>query len=74
MPWKPADAMRHTRKARTGKLQRMWANVANSALQRGKSEGAAVRMANGVVSKHSEARLHAAATILKGRKRKKKRR
>lgn len=38
--------------------KRQWAKVADSALARGESEGAAVRMANGVVAKRkSKSRL-----------------
>jgi hypothetical protein len=54
MPWKPGSALKHTRKAKTPKKRRQWAAVANSALKRGMSEGAAVRMANGVVKKRAK--------------------
>ena len=54
MPWSPTDAERHTRKASTEKLQRMWADVANSTLERTGNEGLAVREANGVVRDHAE--------------------
>lgn len=49
MPWKPQDATRHTKKARSSKSKRQWSHVADSMLSRGASEGAAVRAANGVV-------------------------
>jgi uncharacterized protein YdaT len=49
MPWSPSDATRHTKKARSSKRKRQWAHVANSALQRGDSEGAAIRKASGVI-------------------------
>jgi hypothetical protein len=54
MPWGPSDAPRHTKKARTAKQKRQWAHVSNSMLDRGKSEGAAVRAANAVVGRSSK--------------------
>lgn len=58
MPWTAQDATRHTKKAATPVAKRQWAKVADSALARGESEGAAVRMANGVVAKRkSKSRL-----------------
>lgn len=51
MPWQPSDAERHTKKAKSPVAKRQWRDVANSALARGASEGAAVRMANGVIRK-----------------------
>jgi len=53
MPWTASDAKKHTKKANTAKKQRQWADVADSALSRGKSEGTAIRQANGVVAKSS---------------------
>jgi hypothetical protein len=53
MPWTPSDGpARHTHKANTPKKKRQWADVANSALARGQSEGAAIRQANAVVARH----------------------
>ena len=49
MPWTKKDATRFTKKADHPKLQRQWADVANSALKRGLSEGEAVREANSVI-------------------------
>lgn len=49
MPWKPASAKRHTKKADTPKKKRQWSHVANAALRRGASEGSAVRQANAAV-------------------------
>ena len=49
-------AERFTKKATTPKLKRQWAHVEQSALDRGASPGAAVRMANGVVKR--SARKH----------------
>jgi hypothetical protein len=55
MPWtRNSQAKKHTRKANTPKKQRMWRHVAESARKRGLSEGAAVRMANGVVKKRAK--------------------
>ena len=52
MPWKPKDALKHTKKATSGILQRQFADVANSMLKSGKSEAAAIKGANSVVAKH----------------------
>ena len=49
--WEAADAERHTKLARTERLQRLWAYVANDAVQRDGDRGAAVLQANGVVRK-----------------------
>lgn len=49
MPWDDADAARKTHRADTPKKKRQWRHIANSALRRGESEGAAIRMANGVI-------------------------
>lgn len=51
MPWTPTSAKSHTKKANTAKKQRQWAEVANSVLLRGASEGSAVRQANAAVKK-----------------------
>lgn len=51
MPWKPDDAPRHTRKAKSKKAKEQWSAVANNVLGMGGSEGAAIRQANAVVSK-----------------------
>ena len=50
MPWTKDDAKRHTRKVDSDKKKRQWAHVANSALERGASEGSAVRQANAAVA------------------------
>jgi uncharacterized protein YdaT len=52
MPWTEKDASRHTKKADTPKKSRQWSDVANKELASGKSEGDAVRIANGVVKAH----------------------
>ena len=54
MPWKAASAKKHTKKATTPKKKRQWSKVANSALKRGVSEGAAIRMANAAVKKRKK--------------------
>ena len=51
MPWNPRDAKVFTEKADTPDRQRTWARVANAALERGKDEGTAVRLANATVAK-----------------------
>ena len=51
MPWRPEDAPRHTRKAETEELCRVWAEVANKTLAETGDEGRAVRTANAVVAR-----------------------
>lgn len=51
MPWTPRDAYRHTKTASTPLLQRQWAHVANSALERTGDEARAIREANAVVAR-----------------------
>lgn len=51
MPWNERAAHRHTHKADTEKKKRQWKDVANSALEKGESEGTAIREANGVVGR-----------------------
>lgn len=51
MPWTAQDAKRHTKKAKSAKSKRQWADVADSALSRGLSEGSAIREANAVIKK-----------------------
>lgn len=51
MPWEPKDAERHIRKARSAKAKRQWSEIADNALGRGESEGAAIRQANAVVGR-----------------------
>jgi hypothetical protein len=55
MPWTPNDAERHTHKATTPALQELWAKVANEALERLGDEGQAIREANAVVARQTEA-------------------
>jgi len=54
MPWQPADAARHTKKAKSATAKRQWKDVANSALERGASEGSAIRQANAVVKRRRQ--------------------
>lgn len=49
MPWDNTSATRFTKKADTARLRKMWADVANKALDEGASDGEAVRKANGAV-------------------------
>ena len=51
MPWKPSDAKRHDKDAKSSKAARQWAHVANSAMKRGDSDGVAIRKASGVVGR-----------------------
>jgi hypothetical protein len=55
MPWTSNDAERHTHKATTSTLQGLWAKVANESLQRTGDEGRAIREANAVVARQTEA-------------------
>lgn len=61
MPWKPKDARRHTKKARSGKTKRQWSAVSNSVLERTGDEGRAVRAANAVIKKRGSKRKKARA-------------
>ena len=54
MPWKPADALRHTKKAKSPTAQRQWADVANSELKKHGDEGRAIRAANAVVGRRKK--------------------
>ena len=56
MPWTPESSSRYTKKARTAKQKRMHSHIANSMLKRGYPEGAALRIANGVVKRASKKR------------------
>jgi hypothetical protein len=46
MPWNPGDSVRFKR-GLSEKQQRIWARIANSALEGGASESSAVRQASG---------------------------
>ena len=54
MPWKPKDATNFTKKAKSKVAKRQFADVANSMLERGESEGAAIRAANAAVAKRKK--------------------
>jgi len=54
LPWQPEDAYRHTHKADTPHLCRLWAEVANSVLAETRSEAYAVRAANAAVRRAIE--------------------
>ena len=45
MPWTAQDAYRHTKKASNPKLQRMWADVANSELEKTGDNALAIKAA-----------------------------
>jgi hypothetical protein len=51
MPWQPEDAPRHTHKADTDHLCRLWSEVANNVLIETRDEGRAVRAANSAVAR-----------------------
>jgi hypothetical protein len=51
MPGRPEDAPRHTHKADTPRLCRLWRDVANNVLEETGDEGRAVRAANAAVSR-----------------------
>ena len=53
MPWDPRDAKKKTKKARTPKLERQWAHIANSMLESGHSDQDAIMAANGVIAKET---------------------
>lgn len=55
MPWTPEDAERHTKKADTPALQRLWSEVANQVLETTGDEGRAIRKANAVVARNRRA-------------------
>jgi hypothetical protein len=55
MPWTPNDPETHTHKATTRELKKLWAKVANERLERTGDEGRAIREANAVVGRQSEA-------------------
>jgi hypothetical protein len=55
MPWTDNDAENHTHKATTPALKALWAKVANESLDRTGDEGRAVREANAVVARQTEA-------------------
>ena len=51
MPWKPKDATKHTRKAKSPTAKRQFAKVANKVLSESGDEGKAVRIANAAVKR-----------------------
>lgn len=55
MPWTPADAVRHTKKAAGHpRAQRAFSHAANSVLEETGDEGRAVRAGNSAVTKSLE--------------------
>jgi hypothetical protein len=55
MPWTPDEAERHTHKATTPALQELWAKIANESLERTGDEARAIREANAVVARQTDA-------------------
>jgi hypothetical protein len=51
MPFKPGDATRFTKKAKSPRRKRQFSKVANKMLASGASEGSAIRAANAAVAK-----------------------
>lgn len=51
MPWTPADAKKHDKKAGSGAAARQWSDVTNSVRNKTGDDARAVRTANGVVKK-----------------------
>ncbi len=51
MPWTAGDAKGKTKKATSGRLASLWAEVANSALSRTGNDASAIRQANAVVKR-----------------------
>jgi len=63
MPWKPGDASRKTKKAKSPKSKRQWAATANAVLEKTGDEGKAVKIANSVVKKSARNRRLARAKL-----------
>jgi hypothetical protein len=64
MPWTAHDAESKTSKADTPKKRQVWAKVANAALGRGLSDGAAIREANAAVAGIKHAKGSGAASTI----------
>ncbi len=56
MPYTPADARRHNKKAKTPRLQRMWAAVWNGEFERHGDEGRAFAAANAAIDRAAKGR------------------
>jgi hypothetical protein len=54
MPWKANEAKSFTKKAKSPVAKRQWKDVANSMLERGADDGAAIRAANAAVAKRKK--------------------
>ena len=54
MPWKPVEATRFTKKAKSKTAEKQWSIVADSALARGESDATAIKMANAVVKRRKK--------------------
>jgi hypothetical protein len=55
VPWQPKDALRHTKKAVSPKLQRQWSAIANGELKAHGDEKRAIMAANGVLAREAAA-------------------
>lgn len=54
MPWTPRDATGKTKRARSPKAKRQWADVADRVLAKTGDEGRAVREANAAVKRRGK--------------------
>ena len=72
MPWKPTDAARHDKKAKSGVAKRKWSDVANGVLEKTGDEGRAVREANSVIRKREIGKFHGTASEMSSKSGKRK--
>jgi hypothetical protein len=56
LPWTSRSIAKHNKRAKSAKQRRQLADIANSALKSGHSEGEAIRMANGVLKRERKAK------------------
>lgn len=54
MPWKPSDASKKTKKAKSPKAKRQWAHVADQVLAKTGDEARAIREANAVIKRRKK--------------------
>lgn len=51
MPWKPSDAVQHTKKAASPSKQKKWAKIANEVLKSTGDDAKAIKTANAAMNK-----------------------
>ena len=56
MPWTAKDVPGKTKKAKSPKAKRQWADIADKLLASGVPEGQAIREASGVIKKEQKSR------------------